>query len=85
MAELRSLLPALPSGGGGPADLIAACLAALRVVDRNLLASLHEAAEAALASLDLLEANREEGQQLSLTLKVTGKKMVQFLKAVLDR
>ncbi len=85
MAELRTLLPALPATAhDGQDNLIASCLAALRVVDRNLLAGLQEAADAALASLDLLEASRD-GQELSLALKLTGKKMVLFLKVVLHR
>jgi hypothetical protein len=85
MVELRTLLPALPAAAhDGQDNLIASCVAALRVVDRNLLAGLQEAADAALASLDLLEASRD-GQELSLALKLTGKKMVLFLKAVLHR
>ena len=85
LAELRTLLPSLPPDGcAGRDGLVSACLAALRVVDRNLLAGLQEAADSALASLDLLERTRDS-QQLPVTLKVTGKKMVQFLKVVIHR
>ena len=86
LAELRTLLPSLPAASKGPEGLVAACLAALRVVDRNLLAGLQEAADSALASLDLLEgADGADNQQRPVLLRVVGKKMVQFLKVVIQR
>ncbi len=82
LAELRTLLPSLPAAGQG--DLRSACLAALRVVDRNLLAALQEAADAALASLELLEDKRTP-QEVQMALGMVAKKMVHFLKVALDR
>jgi hypothetical protein len=54
------------------------------VVDRNLLAALQEAADAALASLELLEDKRTP-QEVQVALGVVAKKMVHFLKVALDR
>jgi hypothetical protein len=53
------------------------------VVDRNLLAAIQEAADSLLASLDLLEGT--DRQQLAPLLKVIRKKIVHFLKIVIQR